>query len=280
MKRLFYLIFAAFFLIISCESVKALLSPAVVSDEYNQMNFYTTKRVFTDEHNPEFPDGHKYIFVRLYSPVYKETISAENLLKFLIGTTRVSDIDASHASIGFNLEDSFAGYTSYKIENYQLNFEECTDITTNPYMIKANPDQSLQITYALKVSREEYDNAMKMVNDYLSNPDAHYSIQKNFLIAGKSIRRKFLLEEDKQSLKEQGNNFSSIDENPEEEDFVCSSFVAYVLVNNVKSIRNFFDACGLNYNLITPSDLAEFPGMIEICRSTWSDCDYSGITLE
>lgn len=55
-------------------------------------------------------ENYKYIFIRLYDPVYTANLPAELLKKgqYITNTTK---IPAAHAAIGFDLSDNFYGLT-------------------------------------------------------------------------------------------------------------------------------------------------------------------------
>lgn len=59
----------------------------------------------------------------------------------------------------------------------------------------------------------------------------------------------------------------------QEQMFVCSTFVAWVLYNSVDSIHQWFDDHKIDYEYITPSDLSQIEGVEFLFSSTWTEFD-------
>lgn len=233
---------------------------------------YTTKLANVSSE----PENNKYIFIRLYYPIYNNPICIENTLKNLISFVDTNPIKYSHASIGFDLNDNFVGLTTAGKRDFKI--EHCTEIETNPYMAKCNPEKSIQTTYAIKVTPEEFIKAKKLT-ELLYYENIKYSISLNFSIGFFEFKRKFFTSNNNQKFE----NLNSLTKNTklnnfEESKFVCSNLVAYILVNSVDSIRSFFEEHKLDYNLIIPSDIPCFPGIIKLFSSSWKD--YNKTALE
>ena len=64
-------------------------------------------------------------------------------------------------------------------------------------MKKCNKFKSIQITYAIKVTDEEYARAKKIVSEFLENPKTRYSVIQNFAIAGYGIKRNVFIPAEK-----------------------------------------------------------------------------------
>ncbi|MBP5518981.1 MAG: hypothetical protein J6X84_00175 [Treponema sp.] len=218
----------------------------------------------------------KYIFIRLYNPEYKNPFYVANILKGGLNATQVDETpELSHASINFSLDDNFYGLTSGG--KYQLAQEACLYPQDNKYMKNCDPARSEQITYAIKVSPEEYENAKKFVENYADSTDIKYKSYLNFKIAMFCIKRKFFTAKEKKAFgsvvypKRAQNKKIQGDEWRNENDFVCSTFVAYVLYNNVNKITDFFDENNIKYDYINVSDLVMIPGIIPLFYSTWEN---------
>lgn len=211
-------------------------------------------------------DGYNYIFFRLYYPDYNNPLCIENTLKNLIGFIDIHPEKYSHAAIGFDLNDNFIGLTSAGPKD--LKIEQCTNINSNPFMEKCNPKKSIQTIYALKVTSQEYKRAKEIV-DYFYYEKADYSIGLNFAIGLFEIKRKFFSSQESKQLKNLGTNKNGSQYNEYSDQFVCSSFISYVLINSVDSIRQFFEENNLDYNLIIPSDIISFPGVQKLFTSSW-----------
>ena len=216
-----------------------------------------------------------YIFFRLYNPCYSSPLNVTNLLKFGISTTNISDIFVSHAAIGFDLNDDFYGVTLGGKQ--QLKLEICTDLSNNPYMRKCDPVSSELWVYAMKVPREEYDATLQMVQYFLDNITVKYSVMQNFPYTGYNIRRKFFVSKKNQNFgnrkltSKSYNIYKDLRPKKEPRYFVCSTFMAYVLMRNVEVIRDLFIEKNINYRYVVPGDFTCFPGVIKLFYSSWED---------
>lgn len=229
--------------------------------------------IFVDK-NKNFIEGDStYIFIRLYQPEYFNPLEPVNVLKHLISIIEVNELHVSHSSLNFSLEDNFLAVTTNGNDEWGMWFEECTNISSNGYMAKCNPELSTQTVYALKVSLEEFNNTLDFTQQAFNDKELHYSVLKNAKMAGNLIDRKFFTNEEEQNIKSmeisKKNNSSEMQEYQNR--FVCSTFIAYALANNVKSIHDFFEERNLNYNNVIPSDLAELPGMVRCFSSTYEN---------
>ena len=226
---------------------------------------------------PEIEGSYKYIFFRLYNPAYKNPLYIANLLKNGLSITKTEDVpDLSHASINFSLDDNYYGLTLGG--EYQLAEEECLVPQNNKYMKNCDPEKSEQITYALKVSEEEYEQTKDFVQRYVNSTDIKYASGLNFKIALFSIKKKFFTPKDHQQFgsviypKDSNNQKVNLDEDEEIlNNFVCSTFLGYVLYNNVESISDFFDENDIKYEYLNVTDISLIPGIIPLFYSNWSN---------
>ena len=216
-----------------------------------------------------------YIFFRLYNPCYSSPLNVTNLLKFGISTTNTIDIFVSHAAMGFDLNDNFYGVTLGGKQ--QLKLEICTDLSNNPYMRKCDPVSSELWVYAMKVPRSEYDACREMVQYFLDNIIVKYSVMQNFPYTGYNIKRKFFTSKKNQNFgnrkltNKNYNIYKDLRPKKEPRYFVCSTFMAYVLMRNVESIRDLFIEKNINYRYVVPGDFTSFPGVIKLFYSSWED---------
>lgn len=228
-------------------------------------------------HEKEEP--YKYIFLRLYNPNYENPFYIANLLKSGINFTESTHFELSHASINFTLDDNFYGLTLNGV--YNLERESCNNIANNEYMARCNPFSSEQITFAIRVSEEEYENTKKMVEEYYKKGDVKYHTSDNFLIALFLTKRKYFTRKSRQNLENLNYPRSFLrekkrkDPNYIENDFVCSTFIAYLLSNNVKEIGEWFEEHKVNYNYINVTDLPYIPGVVPLFYSTWDNYEYT-----
>ena len=219
--------------------------------------------------------NYKYIFLRLYNPVYKSRLYAANILKNGLVLTKTEDVpDLSHSAINFTLDDNFYGLTLGG--EHQFAQEQCSAAAQNKYMRHCNPDLSEQITYALKVPEEEYYNAKKMVEFYAATPKLKYASTLNVKLGVFSLRKRFFSPKKHRKFTTQKYPLGAKNKIVKSEDeylyrFVCSSFLAYVLYNNVSSVREFFDKYDIKYDYLNVTDLSLIPGMTPLFYSTWTD---------
>lgn len=219
----------------------------------------------------------KFIFVRLYYPHYNNPLCIENILKLCIRVVDYSKDKPTHASIGFSLKDEFYGLTTAGKKD--LKYESCLDTANNGYMKKCNVEKSIQATYAIRVSEEEYNRAKEIIEMYWENPLTKYGIGLNFALAGYGIKRVYFSPKDNRHLGKIKHKRPQDSFDLETTSFVCSSFVAHVLVNSVDSIKKFFIDNSLNTKYIYPSDIVEFPGMQKLFMSTWIDYNIAAETF-
>lgn len=226
-------------------------------------------------------DKKKYIFIRLYDPNYNDPMYIANSLQKGIAFVEVNPENVSHASIGFDLSDYFFGLTSGG--KYNLKIERCTDVASNDYMEKCNPEKSIQSTYAIPVTNEEYERAYNLILKNLNNKQLKYAATENIKIAGYCVRRKFFTPEEQQKLgsEQLENKLYDIKKDfkkhvkpiIQDQMFVCSTFVAWVLYNSVDSVHQWFDDHKIDYEYITPSDLSQIEGVEFLFSSTWTKFD-------
>lgn len=211
-----------------------------------------------------------WIFIRLYQPYYDNPLCIENVLSKCIQFVDVNPDYSSHSAIGFSLDDGFYGLTSSN-SGHNLYLESCTNSGDNEYMKKCNIYKSVEITYALKVTEEEYKKAKNLVESYYDDTRTCYNINQNVKIAWKAVGRKFFSPKDKQQFAAKPFATSEQTFCEDKYDFVCSSFIAYVLANSVESVHDFFVEKQIDSNYVMPSDLAYIPGVIKLFKTTWVD---------
>ena len=124
-KSLIFVLFVltCFFIYFTgCKTTQKLKHENVIEEGENQLPNYILE---TELNFKDIPDPSKYVFIRLYDSDYINPFYPANLLKFGVEKTEVTDTIASHAAIGFSLEDKFYGLTSGG--DHQLAIETCTD---------------------------------------------------------------------------------------------------------------------------------------------------------
>ncbi len=253
---LFTLVFVFAFMVINCKTTNF---HNIYNEDIELLYHKKLSNFGTENEN--------FIFIRLYYPVYKNPLCVENTLKNLIGFVDIHPTKFSHAAIGFDLNDNFIGLTS--AGERDLKIEQCTKISSNPYMAKCDSKRSIQTTYAIKVSSEEYNKAKEIIQ-FFYNEKITYDVGLNFAIGLFELKRKFFTSNQNQQLEKIGTAKAVTEQdNIIKNKFVCSSLVSYVLINSVDSIKTFFEENKLDYNLIIPGDIPSFPGAKKLFSSSW-----------
>lgn len=264
----------------------AFAGTAVFAKEKGKWLYFLEGRE-TQSVNVPAPYGsdHKYIFIRLYDPIYNSSIYLENLLQGGMSITQVNPETVSHASIGFDLSDYFFGLTAGG--KYNLKIERCLDVADNKYMKKCDPVRSSQSVYAIEVTPEEYERAYNLVYKNLTNKWLRYATLKNVKIAGLSIKRKFFTEQEQQELGKKATEekfydakqwFRDYQSEPNTiKKFVCSGFVSWVLYNSVDSVHQWFDENKIDVNYVVPSDIPHIQNVKFLFSSTWDNYDRAAL---
>jgi len=267
------LIFFLLFFIQSCKTTNYLEKDFFKTDD----NYIFARDIsFPENPDEEESDNYKYIFFRLYNPEYKNPFYIANLLKGGLSITKTDDgPELSHSAINFSLKDNYYGLTFGG--KHQLAEEACSFPKDNKYMKNCDPTKSEQITYALKVSQEEYDNTKKFVERYAESTDLKYASLLNVKIGIFFIKQRFFTPKKYQTFgsikypKSSKNKKINLDEDEPENKFVCSTFLGYVLYNNVDAVTKFFDEKNIKYEYLNVTDLSMIPGMVPLFYSNWDN---------
>lgn len=268
----FSLFLLFFFVVQGCKSTKVLDAyPVTPEAPYN-----IAEEISFESSGEGNEDKSKYLFIRLYNPEYSNPFYIANILKGGLQITKNDQgPDLSHASINFDLEDNFFGLTFGG--KYQLAEEACQFPLDNKYMRNCNPSKSEQVTYALKVTEEEYENTKKFIEIYASNTKLKYASLLNVKIGLFSIKRKFFSKKDQRVFgtvkypKNAKNKKVDLENDKLETRFVCSTFIGFVLYNTVESVTEFFDEHNIKYDYMDVSDISLIPGMTRLFSSTWDN---------
>ncbi len=265
----FILFFAVLVLAVSCATTKTIRENtwAFLKNNDEQIHYY----VYSDGEiraptmqEIEESENQTFLFLRLYNPSSSTNIGS-NILQKGIAIVETHDTSGSHISLGFDLTDNFYGLTLYAKPN--LKIEQCTDTSTNEYMKSCNPKKSLQTTYALPVTEEEYETARAWIDRKLDTKTANYNTWENFKIAKILLNPKAAKKHQKEPLspEEEGKIFA------EKTEFVCSTFICNVLYNSVENIKNYMDENKMDPDYTTPTDIISLPGMRKLFTSNWTD---------
>lgn len=226
---------------------------------------------------PQTSENYKYIFIRLYNPAYTNPFYVANLLKNGLKLVKTEDVpDLSHSAINFDLSDNFYGLTLGG--EYQFTAEECVEPSHNKYMRHCSAEKSEQITYALKVTEEEYENTKQFIDFYRHSKDIRYSSFLNFKIAAFFVNNKLFVSKKHKKFgthkyPKKAKNLKVNLENEDEvlNDFVCSTFLGFVFYNNIENVSSYFDEHEIKYDYLNVTDLALIPGVQPLFYSTWAD---------
>ncbi|MCR4630540.1 MAG: hypothetical protein K5786_02805 [Treponema sp.] len=222
-------------------------------------------------------DNYKYIFIRLYDPVYKDNLPAELLKKgqYLTNTTK---IPAAHAAIGFDLSDEFYGLTVGG--DYFLKKEVCSEPETCTYFQTCDAKKSFHYTYAIKVRPEEYEAAKEKTLAYYNSQEVKYAVLHNFPVSLYCIKKKMNLPdlpklpisaEHREFLVNLKKSLRAYKQFKEKDRFVCSTFCSYILLTCIPRIALYFCERDFSYDYITPSELSMLPGMKFLFSGNWLD---------
>lgn len=215
----------------------------------------------------------RYIFIRLYNPVYKNPFYIANILKAGIEITDLNEEKVSHSAINFSLDDNFYGLTFGG--KLQLVEESCVNVDGHKYMGKCSPVKSAQVTYALKVTEDEYTSTKEFVEAYAQSTKVKYRAIENFKIAMFDIKRRFFTSKKNREFGKSKylplakNRSDRNSDDFTENDFVCSTFIAFALINNIPRIADWFENHKINYRYVNVGDLIHIPGMTRLFSSTW-----------
>ncbi len=221
--------------------------------------------------------NYKYIFIRLYDPVYTANLPAELLKKgqYIVNQTK---IPAAHSAIGFDLSDNFYGLTIGG--DYDLKKEVCSQPDSCAYFQTCDAAKSYQYTYAIKVSEEEYQAAKKKTLDYYNSKEVKYAVLHNFPVALYCIKKKINLPNFpklplpaayREFLTNLKKTLRAVKQTKEKDRFVCSTFCSYILISCVPRIALYFCERDFSYDYITPSELSMLPGMKLLFSGKWLD---------
>ncbi len=264
----FLLVLFLSFIFWSCKTTSALEKHGITPE-----NPYIIEEELDFE---EVDAPYKYVFFRLYNPVYTNPFYIANLLKFGIKATQISELQVSHASINFSLDDNFWGLALNSPQNC-LSQETCTDISTNEFMSRCNPYESEQTTYAIRVKAEEYENIKTELEEYAQLKDIRYKTSINFKFALFSMERKFFTPKSKQTFgnikyhQDTEKDRLEFDPSYTENDFVCSTFIAYLLNKNIASVNQYFNEHNVNYRYVNVCDIPDIPGVTKLFYSSWDN---------
>lgn len=208
----------------------------------------------------------EYVFIRNIKGVYKNPLSPTAFLDkgIKLVDSKVSKKDRSffnHSTMSTSLKDGFVGLTLDGKE-YTAKREFITQPEKVRYTSTCKPDKSKYTVYAIEVTKEERKNIEGMLNNAVSNARIKYDVITNLLIGIKLIKNDIF------GNKKQSTEAKRFDENK----FVCSTFVAYILAKCCPSIAAAYKNKTFDYDRLSPNQLInETPGKHKIFEGIWSE---------
>ena len=210
----------------------------------------------------------KYVFIRLYNSVYKNggfMTTFGKVIKNLTGTVNDAVGGYTHAAISYKLTDDFFGLTSKgKGEKFGLKRESV--LTPKDEFTKSvDINKSQWSVYALPVSLIEYEKVKKFLELEIKDKKLAYGSFNLLLQAIDRIGKNIILKKEISS-----EDVPQDDMIGRKEILVCSTFVAYTLCA-CTNYKHIFKRYGLDYNYISPNDLASIPGAKFLCSGYHKD---------
>ena len=216
-------------------------------------------------------EKNKCIFVRLYSPKYKNFDIGSSFLQFGQNVTADKNwkITSAHAAIALNLKDKFYGLSIFNGDAH-LKPESCKGYSKGYISAKDfDLEKSEYTVIGFKCTDKEYNIAKREISN------AYYGKTVKFdpMFAGLNMTFYSICRKIKQAFsksnksKEDLGDLSKSDVTVSKEDIdtvkkVCSTFVASVLFTSIKSLREHFEKKENKKagKYVSPSDIANFPG--------------------
>lgn len=237
--------------------------------EIKSMTFDDLKKECSTEENKNKEKPY-YVFIRNIHGVYKNPLTLTNILdkgiKIADGNSEKDHKFYNHSTMSYKLNDGFAGLTMDSNE-CQVKEEYVTQPEKVRYTSGCKSDKSEYSVFAVEVSKSEYDEIVKMINNAISNINIKYSVITNFLIGIKLISNNIKEFFDSKFKKD---NFSSESKHFDQNKLVCSTFVAYVLTKCCPFIKDYLAKQTFNWDTITPNKLiSELPKCKKLFGGTW-----------
>lgn len=212
----------------------------------------------------------RYVFIRNIHGVYKNPLAPAATLdkgiRIADGLSKKDHKFYNHSTMSCTLTDGFAGLTMDS-SAFQVKEEYVTQPEKVNYTSGCRPDKSEYSIFSVEVTKTEYEEIKKMINNAMSNVNIKYSIITDFLIGIKLISNNI---KNFFTSKFRKDNFSSESKHFDENKLVCSTFVAYVLIKCSSSIREYMSKKVFNWDTVTPNRLiSNLPNCKKLFSGTW-----------
>ena len=220
-------------------------------------------------------DGLDYIFFRLYNSFYKPVqLVVRAPLKIAINTLikagKETGIHYTHAAINYTLNDNFIGLSNdgeYKVKHEEIDNPKPENST---FIKNVFPSQSIYTVIAIPVTAEEYNKIKLNLTIAINDKNIKYNTLYLFSILKAHLtNNKVISSEDTNIWKNLTTENKSIFSN--EHEFVCSTFVAYILLKCSKRFETFFKKRDILTKYFTPSDLTRLPTAKLLYTGKWSN---------
>lgn len=201
-----------------------------------------------------------YIFIRFLSAKYKNTVALGSIVNKLLGIIDKADVPGekamfNHASINYNLKDTFYGLTgSYGTKHY-LKIESINIINNNknPFLQTTTPDSYFSV-YAIPVTDKDNQKVKLYLESTLKENNINYGAYVFPLIGVQRLSNKI------KGLE----SVSIAQDDLKKETLICSTFVEHVL-HKCTSYGKIIDDSEYNYKMFTPNDIIKHsPGIIRL----------------
>lgn len=279
-KRKFFAIcsiFSVFFelCLSGCASSKKMDNPWEMEDVVGFTNRVLYEKNSEKPFPPEMFETHEFIFLRLLTNEYRSENGITKIWKKMIESQGVAPdgMNYNHAEINTDLNDVFVGLTAWGDNATKL--ETIMAISDHPYLYKMDPDKAICSVFALPVSAVDRKNCRYLLDfaisgekkfvfyvpDIINMPSAHSYNERRW----KKIGEVPWIEGNEQELVLPAEKYF------DDVSYICSGFVAYVLKQSVKSVRNQFYIDETNIHAFTVSDLLRLPGIQKLFTCTYND---------
>lgn len=212
----------------------------------------------------------KRIFIRLYNPVYKSSVTPAAFLKKAIEFVDEEAIDSVnyfHSSISTKLKDDFVGCTSGG--QFAAKLESVLKPGSNFYMRGCDPAKSMYAVFEIPVSVGEQTKIRNILKASLKTK-LNYDVLSLGLMGMHMLFNKFESEESYPTISVE-SALKYTEELQKHNNFVCSTFIAFIIITCIKRLTSEKKVSTADYRFFTPNALTRLvPGCRKIFSGVWS----------
>lgn len=236
-------------------------------------------------YNEDIPESRlssgDFVFIRLYDVKYNRFFRPGNFLRLpikILGKAFDGNV-YNHSAISTYLsDDSFIGLSLSKEKN-MARYESVLNLSSNDFMATTNGNESYCTVIAVPCAESERKYIGEIL-DYAGSKDSFfvYGILKN---ASTAVYHLYNI-----NAYEHSRNFPIVfsfgplplEKSPEDffgenNEFVCSNFISYILAHGVERYRVDFLVNGIDFMGFTPVDLSYLDGAIFLFECNFQDYD-------